>query len=509
LDFYQPNTEKGLYKVETMEIMDAMYLSMTNGKQSFSEVMNSTAGMMGDLSSNMTAGFTTWCELIGNQELLDQQYDMLAGNWPQAYNEVVLAVDENNRINDFTMYALGLKSREELNENLEKIKNGEELSSEQVSYTFEEIMSLSYKLVLNSDTFIKVPMGENAWKWEKGNNDHIKNAIANAMDIKIVGIVKPAKDSVAQSMSGSLGYSHALVEKVIELTAQSEIVKDQTENPGINIFQGVPFVELPQEAIEGISQAKRAWATLTLEQKTGMMMQMVGEQGAAQLAAQLKEKSDEEKEAILGQTLELITATYDSNMEKIGSVDLDTPASVSIYPKDFNAKEAITKEIEDYNKNNPEKEIKYTDILDLMLSSISTIINAISYVLIAFVSISLVVSSIMIGVITYISVLERTKEIGILRAVGASKRDISRVFNAETFIVGLISGLLGIAVTVLLNIPINIIINNIAEIGNIASLPVLGAVILVVISVALTLIAGLIPSRIAANKDPVEALRTE
>lgn len=508
LDFYQPNTDKGLYKVETMEIMDTMYLSMTDGKQTFSEALSGSAGMMGDLSANMTAGFTTWCELIGNQDLLDQQYDVLAGDWPKEYNEVVLAVDENNRINDFTMYALGLKSREDLDANLEKIKKGEELSSEQVSYTFEEIMNLSYKLVLNSDTFVKVPMGENAWKWEKGSNDHIKAAIENAIDIKIVGIVRPAKDSVAQSMSGPLGYNHKLVEKVIELTSQSEIIKDQTENPDLNIFQGVPFVKLPEEAVEGINKIQRAWGTLTLEQKTGMMMQMAGEQGA-HLAEQLKDKSDEEKEAILDQSLEVMTATYDSNMAKIGSVDLETPASISIYPKDFNAKEAITKEIEDYNKNNPDKEIKYTDILDLMLSSISTIINAISYVLIAFVSISLVVSSIMIGVITYISVLERTKEIGILRAVGASKRDISRVFNAETFIVGLIAGLLGITVTVLLNIPINIIINNIAEIGNIAALPVGGAIILVAISVVLTLIAGLIPSRIAAKKDPVEALRTE
>ena len=198
------------------------------------------------------------------------------------------------------------------------------------------------------------------------------------------------------------------------------------------------------------------------------------------------------------------------NLKELGVISMDTPSSISIYPKDFEAKERVVEIINDYNKGSPEdKQITYTDIVGMLMSSVTDIINAISYILIAFVAISLIVSSIMIGIITYISVLERTKEIGILRSIGASRKDVSRVFNAETIIIGFIAGALGILVTCLMIIPINYIIQEITEIENLAKLPPLAAVLLIAISVVLTLIAGLFPSGVAARKDPVVALRTE
>ena len=224
--------------------------------------------------------------------------------------------------------------------------------------------------------------------------------------------------------------------------------------------------------------------------------------------------SDEERANIIAQYSKNAEATYEDNLEKLGIVDLDSPTTISIYPKDFEAKNAISNEIEDYNQRmveegNKTNQITYIDYIGIMLNAVNSIVDMISYVLIGFVGISLVVSSIMIGIITYISVLERTKEIGILRSIGASKKDISRVFNAETFIVGILAGMIGIGVTILLNIPINMIIKNLSGVSNIAALPVYGAVGLIIISMLLTVIAGLVPSKMAARKDPVEALRTE
>ena len=210
----------------------------------------------------------------------------------------------------------------------------------------------------------------------------------------------------------------------------------------------------------------------------------------------------------------LSESSYDENMDILGYADLNEPTSINIYAASFEAKDEIVRIIGEYNnmmleQGRDEAVISYTDYVGLLMSSITNIINVISYVLIGFVSISLIVSSIMIGIITYISVLERTKEIGILRSIGASKKDVSRVFNAETLIVGFVSGILGILVTVLLNIPISAIVKHLSDVPNVASLPAVAAIILVCISMFLTFIAGLIPSRVASKKDPVEALRSE
>ena len=442
---------------------------------------------MENMENMMFAETNVWQELLDNEELLKSQYDVLSGKWPEEYNEVVLIVDENNEISDYTLYSLGLLNQDELEEKYKKIENGEDIEETlEKSYSYEELLKTKFKLLLNTDYYEK---NNDIWIDKSENDEFIKDKLETAEEIKIVGIVRPSENSVTTAMSGSIGYTKNLKEYVINKVNESDIVKDQKENKDINIFTGTEFPEDSDEKFD--------FQSLSNEQK--MYMQTLSEEELAELMAQYTENAN---------------ATYEGNLEKMGAVDLSDPSSINIYPKDFESKDKIAEEIEKYNQNARENEkeenvITYTDIVGTMMNSVSTIIDTISYVLIAFVAISLVVSSIMIGIITYISVLERTKEIGILRSIGASKKDISRVFNAETFIVGLMAGLLGIGVTIVLNIPINLIIKAISNISGIASLPVAGAIILVAISMVLTIIAGLIPAKMASNKDPVEALRTE
>ena len=445
-------------------------------------------------SSSMFSGGTTltstdvWTELLDNQELLESQYDVLAGRWPTNYNEVVLIVDENNEISDYTLYSLGIKDISELSEAMDKIKNGEELetSDETDSYSYEDILNYKFKILLNTDYYKKVG---NAWQDMSDDTEYMKQIVQNAEEISIVGIIKPNGETVTSSGAGLVGYNKDLKEYVINKINETEIVKEQKANPNVNVFTGIEFAEGSNNSFD--------FSQLSDEQK-----------------AYIATLSQEELAELMQTYSSNANATYDSNLTKLGVVDLNKPSTINLYPKDFDSKDMITNIISDYNdkqtqEGKEENVINYTDLVGIMMSSVSTIIDVISYALIAFVGISLVVSSIMIGIITYISVLERTKEIGILRSIGASKKDVSRVFNAETLIVGLVAGLLGIGVTLLLNIPINIIINMLVGITGIAKLPVGGAIILVVISVVLTMIAGLIPARFAAKRDPVEALRSE
>ena len=445
-------------------------------------------------SSSMFSGGTTltstdvWTELLDNQELLESQYDVLAGRWPTNYNEVVLIVDENNEISDYTLYSLGIKDISELSEAMDKIKNGEELetSSETESYSYDDILNYKFKVLLNTDYYKKVG---NAWQDMSDDTEYMKQIVQNAEEISIVGIIKPNGETVTSSGAGLVGYNKDLKEYVINKINETEIVKEQKANPNVNVFTGIEFAEGSNNSFD--------FSQLSDEQK-----------------AYIATLSQEELAELMQTYSSNANATYDSNLTKLGVVDLNKPSTINLYPKDFDSKDMITNIISDYNdkqtqEGKEENVINYTDLVGIMMSSVSTIIDVISYALIAFVGISLVVSSIMIGIITYISVLERTKEIGILRSIGASKKDVSRVFNAETLIVGLVAGLLGIGVTLLLNIPINIIINMLVGITGIAKLPVGGAIILVVISVVLTMVAGLIPARFAAKRDPVEALRSE
>ncbi len=494
LNFYSYDKNGGVVKADSMEIIDKMYSAMTGGKLTYTDMLEQMSGMFGGLMDSMNNNM--WNELLDNQELLEQQYDVLKGRWPEAYNEVVLRVNGNHSLSDMFLYAMNLRPRDEFEAELDKFVNGEELVTKDVKFSYDELLGLTYKLVLNSELYTKDESG--LWVDNSANPEFIKDKADKGLEIKVVGIICEKPTAIAGNLQGVFGYTHELVEYIIENTASSESVKAQMASPNIDIFTGMPFdIELTPENFAMLME------NIPAEDKA--MIEMILEP--------VKDKSPEEQIAYLKDMLEKSgykASTYESNLDILGSVNLKTPKNIHIYPTDFEAKKAIAAEIAEYNKALPEaKQIQYTDTLNLLLSSVSTIINAISYVLIAFVSVSLIVSSIMIGVITYISVLERTKEIGILRAVGASKRDISRVFNAETVIVGLTAGIIGIAVTVVLNIPINMIINEIAKIGNIAALPWKGGLFLVAVSVAMTFFAGLIPSKMAAKKDPVTALRTE
>lgn len=436
--------------------------------------------------SGMMSNYDVWTELMNNEKLLHSQYDVVAGSWPSNYNEVVLIVNDKNEISDYTLYTLGILSQKDLEENFKKMVGGEEVRFEQTSYTLDELLNLSYKLVLNTDYYQKKG---NVWVDKKDDEEYLKNVIKNAIDIKVVGIIRPNEESVTSnsSASGLIGYSSSLTEYLINKVRDTEIAHEQLAHQDINVFTGKKFD----------TDKKFDMTSLTIEEQ--------------QYLAGL---SGEELANVIRSYTDNAGATYEDNLKKLGIVELDNPSEIRIYPKDFDTKEDIIEEIKNYNQDkendgHKEQVIEYSDLVGVLMSSVSSIVNVVSYVLIAFVAISLIVSSIMIGIITYISVLERTKEIGILRAIGASKKDISRVFNAETIIEGCISGVLGIVVTILLNIPINIIIKNMVNISGLSKLPILGAFILIIISIFLTFIAGLIPSRFASRKDPVVALRTE
>ena len=483
LNLYKEDTTNGVVKVNPSTVMNALGMGdMIEAQQ------NSSLNNMFGTSSMSMSNTDVWQEMLDNEELLHSQYDVIAGTWPKAYNEVVLIVNENNEISDYTLYALGLKDQKELEEKWKAVKNGEEVpETEQTSYTYDELLNLSFKLILNSDYYQKQ---NNVWIDKSEDEEYMKEKLQNAESIKVVGIIKQNEQSVATGMSGGIGYTKELKEYVINKSNESEIVKEQKENPNINIFTGMEF---PTDN----ETSEFNYNNLTQEQKLA-----------------LNNLNNEEMVELMEAYNENRNASYENNLQKLGAIDLDSPSSINIYPKDFDAKDKISSAIESYNQKQrdegkEENVINYTDLVGVMMKSVSNIINTISYVLIAFVAISLIVSSIMIGIITYISVLERTREIGILRAIGASKKDISRVFNAETFIIGLISGLIGIGVTVLLTIPINSLIYKLTGVAVNVSLPAVAGVILVVISMILTIIAGLIPAKMASKKDPVEALRTE
>lgn len=433
LNIYKADTSKGIFKVNPSTVFESLGMDqMTQG---------GSMSMMGNTDA--------WSEMIDNEELIKSQYDILDGRLPQEYNEVVLVVDKDDMISEYSLYALGLIDISQLQKVFAQMQMGnvpeENLNDEQVSFTYDELLNQSFKLVVNTDVYVK---DGNGYKDMSSDEEFMKQLLANSVDIKIVGILKPNGDASNASITTNVAYTNKLTQYLINTVNDSDIVKEQLANPAVDVFTGEPFAE----------------------------------------------------------------NSYEANLTKLGVANLEDPASINIYPKDFKSKEKIVDIIDEYNaklKAEGKEEIEYTDYVGLMMSSVSTIINAISYVLIAFVAISLVVSSIMIGIITYISVLERTKEIGILRSIGASKKDVSRVFNAETVIVGFVAGMIGIIITLLLNIPINIIIKNITDISGMSKLPVSGGVALVVISIILTFIAGLIPARVASKKDPVIALRTE
>lgn len=471
---YTYNITMNLYKNDLDKI------TKVNPTTVFDSIGMNTSGISSAYNSYLS-NYNVFYEMLNNQELLEQQYDLVDGRWPTKYNEVVLTVDKNNRISDYTLYSLGILDQEELKEQFNNMTTGKEVTFEKTSYTTDELLNLSFKLVLNTDYYKK---DHGIWVNMSNNEKYMQNLIEEAEEIKIVGIIKPNEEAVVGGSSyGMVGYTSELTEHLINKINEAEITKEQLANPEINVFTGTEFSTQTKFDINNLSKEQLAY---------------------------IQSLSQEELAAYMQSYSENATSTYEENLSLLGIVDLEEPDGIKIYPKDFDSKENIISIIDKYNEDKAEEEqITYSDIVGLMMSSVSTIVNTISSVLIAFVAISLIVSSIMIAIITYISVIERTKEIGILRAIGASKKDISRVFNAETLIEGLSAGILGIVVTIILNIPINIIIKNVVNISNISQLPVIGAIILIIISVLLTVIAGFIPAKIASKKDPVEALRTE
>jgi len=493
LNIYMKDTSNGVEQLNPSTMFDSIY---GEGATSTSSAMSSGMGM------GMFSNSSVWNQLLGNQQVLDEQYDVLAGHWPEKFNEVVLVADKNNEVDDYTLYSLGLKDPEEVRTLFKKMMVGESYETKKdISYTFDEILDTEFKLVMPTDMY-KYNDVTGTWDDYSKDDKYMTNVVNNGTDIKVCGIIRPNDDAVSTSLSSGIGYTSKLTEYIIEEVKNSEIAKAQLADTSVDVFTGVPFDNDRNTEIT-MDDVNAYMATLSPEE-------------SAQMQAMTSGMSDDQILQLFSASLKARTtdATLDSNKSKLGITDLDTPSQIDIYATDFDSKEKVQNIIKDYNKlqqddGKEENVINYTDYVGIMMSSVSTIINAISYVLIAFVAISLIVSSIMIGIITYISVLERTKEIGVLRSIGASKKDVSRIFNAETLIEGFVSGALGIVVTLLLCIPANALIKHLTDISNVAQLPVAGGVILIIISMFLTFIAGLIPAKLAAKKDPVVALRSE
>ena len=648
LNIYKSDVTNGVVQLSPENVLTDLMGSYGMGGNS--------AQMNNWMSMSSMGNVGIWTEMIENPEMLDSQYDVIAGRWPSAYDEVVLVTDANNEITDIALYSIGLLDQEELLDTISALmqQNGEAVETKEASFTYDEILQTDFSLVLPADYYAKnADTGE--WEDMRYEDNYMTELVQNGVKLRIVGIVRPGEEATATSISGAIGYTHALTDYLVSETAKREIVKAQLAQPDTDIFTGLTFKDVEEKqalaeraqkaeeskeesttaapvALEGalhptvgnltadrapsvqaIDETKtmtedeirayieektpegdreamlefldlfmkntrtlrerkqmtdmldrlladyevpgvgkisgdQAYSYILLlnrQQKLAMLTAMItGDTSAleAELPAELVQPKEETTTEASAETQEgetdepsaetptepqtepepelppepQIEAAENLAVNKriLGIADPDDPDRINLYPVDFQAKEDLSKIIEDYNQSmrdadKDEGVINYTDYIGIFLSSVTTIINVVSYVLIAFVAISLVVSSIMIGIITYISVLERTKEIGILRSIGASKRDISRVFNAETLIVGFAAGVIGILVTILLNIPANILIKALVDISNVSRLPVGGAIALIVISVLLTMIAGLIPSRYAAKRDPVEALRTE
>ena len=597
---YTKNVDGSIIRSDTEELTMEL-MKKYAGVDMYSMKAMRERSIMGSMSSAMTSSFKLWKELLSGRDgelindVIRKQDDVIYGHWPENYNEIILFVDEKNEIDDMTLYALGLKSEEEMKELMEASVNGKVIDYEIKKWSYEEICNMDFRTILSSDCYTyddKSGTYTDLRETEAG----LKYLYDNALNLRVVGIAKPSENAVAAASRSWIGYTKKLTEYIMNHANESQAVKAQKENPSIDIFSGLPFKEtdenmntekkakefrehvssldtagkastyvkimsIPSEdainqfvagTLAGMSRADIEAAMIpAITEQTGMdqetvagyissmsnedlnelftqglvqqfraryaeqvkqqMSSMTTEQLAYALDAALNQYTDEQCAAYYDEVLEFSDSTYEENMKKLGSVDLENPATINLYASSFANKDVIEEVIAEYNEKVDDlSEIKYTDYVGLMMSSVTTIINAITYVLIAFVAVSLVVSSIMIGVITLISVQERTKEIGILRSIGASKRNVSSMFTAETVIIGFTSGLLGVLITYLLCIPINLILHRLTGLKNLtAILPPQTAVVLVAISMLLTLIAGIIPSRSAARKDPVVALRTE
>lgn len=509
----------------------------TDGSTLKSSSQTSATNMMADMSNDngmtMMTGSTgktnNFTELLPGSDsasvsqAVTDAYDVLYGNWPSSYDEAVLVMNKNNEISSAVLYQLGILPTSEYKEIMKRIDAGEEVTMDTEKISYEDICNKEYYLLPASDMYVKDDNGN--YKSIVSDNASLKDKVADGIKLKISGIVRQNDDNDNALINKAVGYTKALTDYLMDYADKSEVVKAQRENKDINITNGMAFS--PADDAAKIADARTYLANLGVSDKASMfknMMQMVYADNQ-QMYTQLMAMGEAQQAAMLDSYLEnpddstllsiynsyISTGNYDDNMDSFGVISEDAPSAINIYVDSFEAKDAVSDCIKKYNEGASEDDkISYTDYVGLLMNSVTTIINVITYVLIAFVAVSLIVSSIMIGIITYISVLERTKEIGILRAIGASKRNISQVFNAETFIIGFCSGIIGIAITLLLLIPCNSIIHAVTDSTAVnAALPPVSAVVLIILSMVLTFIGGLIPAKNAAKKDPVTALRTE
>lgn len=512
-----------------------------NGNSNGRNRMGMMSAMLGGNSDSSAENFSEL--MVGANgfvvsQVITDSYDVLYGSWPEKYDEVILVLDENNGISAETLYQLGLITSEQYESAAEKIADGEE--ADEISFDYTEICDHTFYLVPACDQYIENEDGTFTNLEDSVFNE--EQLLKNAVELKITGIIRPVEGAENADISTAVAYTSMLTDYVIKYTDESAIITAQESSPEINVLNGMEF-EVPDDSRK-IEDAKTYISAMGVSDKSSLYQMMmyyssqntqtpgnseqsvsagVGQAGNNAESMNMDEntmatamdqwlENDPDEEILISFYDEYISgSTYEENMKNFGKVSYDAPSSISIYADSFEDKDAITECIANYNETADEdNQITYTDYVALLTSSITTIINGISYVLIAFVAISLVVSCIMIGIITHISVMERTKEIGILRALGASKRNISQVFNAETFIIGCCAGLLGIGVSLVLLIPINSIIEKISGItGLTAQLPVASSLILIMISILITLIGGLLPAKKAAKKDPVIALRSE
>ena len=590
-------------------------------QQLLAKILKENMGM--DMSAMMSMGETMgagmkmpgmemklWNEMLSAKDgspinpVLKDQYELVdeKGRWPSAYNEIVLVVNENNELDDLTMFALGLESHDKIDDSFNAIMKGEEVDTDQKKWSYEEIYAKEFRVILNADCYEKDPT-TGLYVDKREDSVKLRELYDNALKLKVTGIIRPSEKASSTMLTGAIGYTGMLTEYVAQKNLESVALNAQKQDAAMDIFTGLPFPNSDQMTNEQMKSVFVSYIdAMTAEQKAEAYMDMqialtvdmmitpmtreaieayvigaLSQQEGIDIQAvtnYIKNMKDEELRKLLRENLakmidprvpqepggmpaqgemanvvmglqqlykmpqenklymlqadlqkytleqfavcyknviEFSDSTYELNLRKLSDVDLEDPATINLYASSFENKDVVEAVIASYNDSVEElKQIHYTDYVGIMMSSITTIINAITYVLIAFVAISLIVSSIMIGVITLISVQERTKEIGILRAIGASKRNVSGMFNAETMIIGFTSGILGVAVTYGLCAVVNIILYALTDIANLrAILPWNVAIVLVLVSVALTLFSGIIPSRSAAKKDPVVALRTE
>lgn len=471
---YNANSDYGLVRVSPSSLIEQLGFSQMGQIQN---VMGIKSPMNNDL----------WMQLPDSQNLIDENYELLDGRWPENENEVLLGVDSDNQITDYALYSIGMMDQDKLLANFDKVLNKEVESvtvDQAPAFTNEDLLDMKFQVLPDSALYKKV---NGLWIDQSEDEKYVQDVVKDATTVQVVGIVKPKDKTVSSSSLGGIYYQSSLADAISQQAEESEIVQEQQKNPDINVFTGQKFSNGDKMDLNSLSPEQ--------------MMQM-------------QKMSQQEIMDYITTYNANVNATYDSNLNTLGVLDKENPASIKLYASSFEDKEKLGDLIASYNSEqedagHPENIITYTDTIGTMLSGVQQVINMISYVLIGFVSVSLVVSSIMIGIITYISVLERIKEIGILRAMGASKKDIRNVFNAETFIIGLCSGLIGIGLTILLDIPVSLIVQNLTDVPNIAVMPWQGALLLIVINLLLTMIAGLIPASIASHKNPVEALRSE